>query len=1040
MKRSLIALVSILVVAVAALLVVPSFFDWNQYKPQAVQAIKDKTGLDVSLNGDVRVALLPAPYAYINDVVVKSPKSKKYDALATLGRLDLHLAVAPLLSGKVDFTSIELVKPVINIETLADGTPSWKTEEIAALMGGKDDAADKGDASAQGGAGADMMSSISLNKVDITEGALALYNEKTASEQVIDNVTAQLKAETLSGPFTIDGSVQNAGRAIKINAKTGRLGGDSGSVPLNVSVKITPDNIDLVYSGIVETGENFAVQGETKLTVQNLAETLSSFGAASPVLKSAALNAQGLLTADAEKFSFENSAITLGDSQFSGSIGGTVSPMTLNLDLKSNKLNLGSAFDIPELTKVKTAAISGTIAMKDGAIEAKNLNVKLDETQVKGAVVYASAGARPKLQLAVQSDNLDLNKFMQVPAAGTSSPSAAGGKGGSGDVKKSLEAINIPMDMDIDANIAKGKYGAYTIDGLVAKAGVSGNAIKIGTLSAKNFAGATLDLQGNIADYKALKGVDIHASLSTKDIKALGNALAIDLTALPQGLDALDLRTQAKGSAEAMDVTANIKAMGGEVIASGNVGDVLNSMKISALDLQLKHPNFNQALNTIQPGAGSFDDLNKPLDFFAHVAMQNGGYTLSDIKANVSGIPVTGSAGIDMSGAKPDIKGDLRLGDVKIGNKAAGGKAAAATQGNAAPAAQSAGWSRETMESGWMNAMNFDVKLAASSINYQGWAMAQPSMKAVLKNGTLTLEQLQTGLYDGQLNLQGVMKPANGDKGYNINGVANLRDVSLEPLVGSLTGNRILTGKGLISTDTEIKTAGLSPSALVNALGGKGSLTGKEIVLTGFDLARFARALSSETKPGDTLLGVWKGATKGGSTSFDTLDGDFTINEGIVNISSVKMDGPKAYMDTTGKIDIPQFTITTKHSITLKEEDIPPFDINISGPLNNPGQTFGQGVLNDYISRKVNRKVEDLITDKFGDKLGLTKKQPDVVPVVPAVNTGVDGVENTGAGNEGQAVESQVEEAPAAEEQPQERSKKEETEEAIKGLLKGLMQ
>jgi hypothetical protein len=134
-------------------------------------------------------------------------------------------------------------------------------------------------------------------------------------------------------------------------------------------------------------------------------------------------------------------------------------------------------------------------------------------------------------------------------------------------------------------------------------------------------------------------------------------------------------------------------------------------------------------------------------------------------------------------------------------------------------------------------------------------------------------------------------------------------------------------------------------------------------------------------------------------------------------------------MDTTGTVNVPQYTIATTHKISLKEEDIPEFEMNIKGPLNNPAQTFGQGVLNDYISRKVNRKLQDLISDKLGDKLGLPKAQSQEPPQ-----------ENGASGQEGDS-EANVE--PAAndntEVEQQEQPRNTEPEDAIRGLLQGLL-
>lgn len=1021
MKRILIASVSILVVLFAGLLVAPSFFDWNQYKPQASQMIKDKTGIDVALNGDLKIAIFPTPYAYVNDVVVKSPKAEQYENIATLQRLDLHLAVGPLLSGKVEMTSLELVKPAIFIETFADGSQNWKTAQIEALMSGDkmDDAAQGEQAAPDQGA----MDSVSLNNLGISDGRIALYDHKAGAEQVFENINLDVKADTLSGPFAVDGGIILSGRSVKFNAKTGRLSGSASSVPLNAEVRIMPDDVTVKYSGVVDLEGAFEVQGETQIVSSNIASVLAQMGVASPVLKDAALDAKGILTASAEKFSFRNAAINIGQGRFQGSVDGALNPMSLALDLQSTQPAFGSFVDIPELAKAQNIAFKGVLGSENGATVVRDMSLTLDDTQLSGALVFKPGAdkSKPSLAINIASERFDANKFMaQSGSKGVSSGASSASKGG--DLKSTLSGIDIPVNLDFNVSLKEGRYDKYSFEGVSAKGTVNGNAINIAQLSVNNFAQSKINLVGKVDNYKTLSGVDGTLSVSSPNIRALADALAVDVAALPADLQSLDLALQGKGSADAMDVTANVKALNGEVIASGGVGNLLGTMTISDLDVQIKHPNVNKALDIVSPGSGTFADFNKPLDFYVKVAKNDKGYNLSGIKANIAGIAAEGSAGMDLSGARPNITADLKLGDVTIGNKVAGGSSAGA--GESAPAAK--GWSREAIDSSWMKAFDFTVNVAAKSINYQGWNMAQPVLKAALNNGTMTLEQLQAGLYDGQVNLSGTMKQANANTGYAVNGTANLRDVSLEPLVGSLTGNRILKGRGLISADVDVSAGGISPASLVNSINGKGVTAGKEIVLTGFDLARFARALSSETKPGDTVLGVWKSASKGGSTEFDTMDGEFTISEGIVNISKLDLDGPKALMTTAGHANIPQFTIATTHEITLKEEDIPPFKIEISGPLNNPANTFGQGVLNDYISRKVERKLQDLLSDKLGDKLGLSKPAP-VAPVPPA-----DGTEGAPSDNGATA-------QPQPQQQQQQSPAEVKPEEAIKGLLKGLL-
>ena len=63
--------------------------------------------------------------------------------------------------------------------------------------------------------------------------------------------------------------------------------------------------------------------------------------------------------------------------------------------------------------------------------------------------------------------------------------------------------------------------------------------------------------------------------------------------------------------------------------------------------------------------------------------------------------------------------------------------------------------------------------------------------------------------------------------------------------------------------------------------------------------------------------------------------------------------------------------MATKHKVIVKgidgqPSDVPPFEISFNGSLDNPAQTFGQGLLQDYLNRKIQRKLSDLLSKKFG--------------------------------------------------------------------------
>ena len=61
MRKFLTGLVTLIVVILAAVLILPSFVDWNEYKGDIAVQVKAATGRDIFIGGDLKLALLPTP-------------------------------------------------------------------------------------------------------------------------------------------------------------------------------------------------------------------------------------------------------------------------------------------------------------------------------------------------------------------------------------------------------------------------------------------------------------------------------------------------------------------------------------------------------------------------------------------------------------------------------------------------------------------------------------------------------------------------------------------------------------------------------------------------------------------------------------------------------------------------------------------------------------------------------------------------------------------------------------------------------------------
>lgn len=240
-----------------------------------------------------------------------------------------------------------------------------------------------------------------------------------------------------------------------------------------------------------------------------------------------------------------------------------------------------------------------------------------------------------------------------------------------------------------------------------------------------------------------------------------------------------------------------------------------------------------------------------------------------------------------------------------------------------------------------------------------------------MKDGNLLVDNLTAGLFGGTATLSTkVQDPVDPKQPLSLVIQSKMDKVELQPLVTALSGTSKVQSSGDVSLDMNVQSSGLSPYALVSGLQGKSTLDGNSVVFKGFDLAQIGLAFVDTGKPMDRLNSLVGGATQSGETRFDTIKGAYDISQGIVNITSMAMDGPAASIVSKGNVNLPQWTIDTTHTITFKQaKDAGAFDVAIKGSLNNPANTFGKGLFNDVLTRRLQQKAVEKLPDVLGKNL-----------------------------------------------------------------------
>ena len=114
-------LIAFLIVVPLTTFLILSRYDFNSLKPRVARAVREATGRELTLTGDVQVGLGLTPTLTIKDVSFENAPWGSRPSMAAIDRLALRVALIPLLGGAVEIKQLVLVAPDILIEKSTSG-------------------------------------------------------------------------------------------------------------------------------------------------------------------------------------------------------------------------------------------------------------------------------------------------------------------------------------------------------------------------------------------------------------------------------------------------------------------------------------------------------------------------------------------------------------------------------------------------------------------------------------------------------------------------------------------------------------------------------------------------------------------------------------------------------------------------------------------------------------------------------------------------------------------------------------------------------
>ncbi|ABS62175.1 AsmA family protein [Parvibaculum lavamentivorans DS-1] len=302
MSRLIAIIVGLILVLVAVIVAVPMLIPMETYKNQVIATVKQQTGRDLRIDGDIGLSFFPNIAVSLENVGFSNASWAREPEMASMKEMRAALKLMPLFSGNIEIDSFSLVDPVIHLEVRRDGTPNWQFEAAQAAAPESSAATEDGGGSSLGG--------VRLGDVSVRNGTATYRNAQTGASYAAERVNMDLALPGLDDPFIANGSLVWNGDEIGIDLRADRPRAltEGGETP--VALTISAPKVDASYSGTVKPLDGLAFAGEVDLNVPSVRELAAWSGSPLPAGDGfGALSVEGKASGGGNEYRFSDARV-----------------------------------------------------------------------------------------------------------------------------------------------------------------------------------------------------------------------------------------------------------------------------------------------------------------------------------------------------------------------------------------------------------------------------------------------------------------------------------------------------------------------------------------------------------------------------------------------------------------------------------------------------------------------------------------------------------------------------------------------------------
>ena len=394
----------------------PFIIDPNQYKGQIISRVKQETGRELAIPGEIKLSVFPWLGVQLGEVTLGNAAGFGEQPMVRIQQMDVRVKLLPLFKKEVQIDHVTLDGLALDLQRNARGQTNWDdlvSQETPTKPKVKKEAAQPRGA---------VLAALAVDGLSLTNSRLDWSDAQAGQHYTLSEIAMSLGAVAFDKAFPLKASLNFSSRQPEANGKL--------ALTTEITVAASLQQVSLKNLKL-ETQLNTAALAKplppltTELNSLDLDLNNETLKAKSLKLAAYNLKLQGDVAAQK----------ILSVPSYQGQL--SIAPFSPSETLSQLGIALPAMADAKALQHAELlTSFQGTTSQ----VKLDNLNLKLDDSTLSGNVELPSLG-KPAVRYSLTLDTIDADRYLP-PTTETQATKAAPGGGGA-----TAAATQLPLEL-----------------------------------------------------------------------------------------------------------------------------------------------------------------------------------------------------------------------------------------------------------------------------------------------------------------------------------------------------------------------------------------------------------------------------------------------------------------------------------------------------------------------------------------------------------------------------------------------------------------